>query len=70
MTRQDLRNREPKFTGAGKPAPWPKARRTIKLSTVLKVLTVLALLAALYETSPARTHPECRGNDVPRYCVD
>ena len=51
MTRQDLRNREPKFTGAGKPAPWPKARRTIKLSTMLKVLTVLALLAALYETS-------------------
>lgn len=70
MTRQDLRNREPKFIGAGKPAPWPKACCTIKLSTVLKVLTVLALLAALYETSPARTHPECRGNDVPRYCVD
>lgn len=70
MTRQDLRNREPKFTGAGKPAPWPKARRTIKLSTVLKVLGVLLLLAALWHTSPSRLFPECRGNEVPRYCVD
>lgn len=72
MTRQDLRNREPKFKGLGAKSqdPWPKPRRTIKLSTVLKVLAVLALLAALYETSPARTHPECRANDVPRYCVD
>lgn len=72
MTRQDLRNREPKFKGLGAKHrdPWPKPRRTIKLSTVLKVLAVLALLTALYETSPARTHPECRGNEVPRYCVD
>lgn len=70
MTRQDLRNRTPKFTGAGKPAPWPKPRRTIKLSTVLKVLAVLLLLAALWETAPSKLFPECRGNDVPRYCVD
>lgn len=70
MTRQDLRNREPKFRGASTSAPHPKQRRSIKLSTVLKVLAVLALLAALYETSPARTHPECRGDQVPRYCVD
>lgn len=70
MTRQDLRNREPKFTGSDPTKPWPKARRTIKLSTLSTVLAVLALLAALYETSPARTHPECRANDVPRYCVD
>lgn len=70
MTRQDLRNREPKFTGSDPTKPWPKARRTIKLSTVLKVLAVLALLAALYETSPSKLFPECRANDVPRYCVD
>ena len=71
MTRQDLRNREPKFTGAGKPAPWPKPRRTLKLSTVLKVLGVLLLLAALWHTSQTRLFPECsRGTDVPRYCVD
>lgn len=61
--RQDLRNREPKFQGA-------KPRRTIKLSTVLKVLVVLLLLAALYVTSPSRVFPECRGDSVPRYCVD
>ena len=70
MTRQELRTRESNFTGAGKPAPWPKVRRTLKLSTVLWVLIVLALLAALYETSPSRLFPECRGTDVPRYCVD
>lgn len=70
MTRQDLRNRAPKFRGAGKPAPWPKPRRTLKLSTVLKVVAALLLLAALWETSPSRLFPECRGNDVPRYCVD
>ena len=58
MNRQDLRNRA------------PKARRALKLSTVLKVLAVLALLAALWETSPSRLFPECRGNEVPRYCVD
>ena len=44
--------------------------RALKLSTVLKVLAVLALLAALWETSPSRLFPECRGNDVPRHCVD
>lgn len=70
MTRQDLRNREPKFNGLGAWQPWPKRRRTMRLSTVLKVVAALLLLAALYETSPARTHPECRANDVPRYCVD
>lgn len=70
MTRQDLRNREPKFRGASTSAPHPKKRRTIKLSTVLKVLAVLLLLAALWETSPSRLFPECRGTDVPRYCVD
>lgn len=56
--KQDLRNRE------------PKPRRTIKLSTALKALSILVLLVLLYETSPARTHPECRGTDVPRYYVD
>ena len=43
----------------------------LKLSTVLKVLGVLLLLAALWATSPSRLFPECsRGTDVPRYCVD
>ena len=72
MTRQDLRNREPKLKGLGAKSqdPWPKPRRTIKLSTVLKVLAVLALLAMLYETSPSKLFPECRGDQVPRYCVD
>ena len=70
MTRQDLRNRAPEFRGVDTSKPWPKPRRTIKLSTVLKVLGILALLAALYVTSPSRLFPECRGNDVPRYCVD
>lgn len=37
---------------------------------IVAVLAVLLLLAALWYTSPARTHPECRGTDVPRYCVD
>lgn len=44
--------------------------RAPKLSTVLMVLAVLALLAALWATSPSRLFPECRGNEVPRYCVD
>ena len=60
MKRQDLRNRAPKF----------KKRRTLRLSTVLKVIGVLLLLAALWYTSPSRLFPECRGDDVPRYCVD
>lgn len=46
-------------------------KRTLKLSTVLKVAAVLLLLTALlWETSPSRLFPECRGTDVPRYCVD
>lgn len=68
--RQDLRNREPKFKCADTSKPYPKVRRTLKLSTVLKVLGVLLLLAALWATSPSRLFPECRGNEVPRYCVD
>jgi len=71
MTRQDLRNRAPKFKCVDTSRPYPKVRRTLKLSTVLKVLAVLVLLALLWETSPSRLFPECsRGTDVPRYCVD
>lgn len=72
MSRKDLRNRNPKFNGLGAKHrdPWPRARRALKLSTVLKVLGVLLLLAALWHTSPSRLFPECRGNEVPRYCVD
>lgn len=56
-------NRSPKFNGLGAKHrdPWPRARRALKLSTVLK---------ALWATSPSRLFPECRGNEVPRYCVD
>lgn len=70
MTRQDLRNRAPKFRGVGSSTPRPKVRRTIKLRTVLVVLVILLLVLGLWYTSPARHFPECRGDSVPRYCVD
>ena len=70
MSRKDLRNRAPKFKGSDPSEPLPKKRRALKLSTVLKVLAVLVLLALLWETSPSRLFPECRGTDVPRHCVD
>ena len=70
MTRQDLRNRYPEFRCASTSKPWPKARRALKLSTVLKALGILVLLALLWEASPSRLFPECRCNDVPRYHVD
>lgn len=70
MKRQDLRNRTPEFKFVDTRRPWPKKRRTPRLSTVLKVIGVLLLLAALWYTSPSRLFPECRGNEVPRYCVD
>lgn len=70
MTRQDLRNRAPKFKGLGAAhqAPYPKPRRSLKPTTVLKVVSVLVLLALLWETLPS----ECRTTrtEVPRYCVD
>ena len=70
MTRQELRNREPKFQFASTSEPRPKKRRALKLSTVLKVVAAGMLLAALWETSPSKFFPECRGNDVLRHCVD
>ena len=70
MTRQDLRNHAPKFRGASTSKPYPKARRVLKLSTVLKALGILVLLVLLWETSPSKLFPECRGNEVPRHCVD
>jgi hypothetical protein len=70
MKRQDLRNRTPEFKFVDTLQPRPKKRRTPRLSTVLKVIGVLLLLAALWYTSPSRLFPECRGDDVPRYCVD
>lgn len=70
MTRKDLRNRVPEFKGSDPSEPLPKARRALKLSTVLKALGILVLLALLWETSPSRLFPECRGDQVPRYCVD
>ena len=70
MTRQELRNRTPKFQCANTSKPHPKKRRGLRLSTVLKALAVLVLLALLWETSPSKFFPECRGNDVLRHCVD
>lgn len=71
MKRQDLRNRIPKFKAVDTWQPWPKKRRIRRLITALKVIgVILLLLAALWYTSPTRLFPECRGDDVPRYCVD
>ena len=70
MKRQDLRNRAPKFRGADFTAPLPKARWSLKLTTVLKVVAVLALLALLWETRPSAVFPDCGGTEVPRHCVD
>ncbi len=70
MTRQELRNRTPKFQCANTSKPHPKKRRGLRLSTVLKVVAAGMLLAALWETSPSKFFPECRGNDVLRHCVD
>lgn len=71
MTRQDLRNHYPEFRGVDTSKPWPKPRRTITLSTVLKALGILVLLALLWEASPSRLFPEgSRGTDVSRYHVD
>lgn len=40
-------------------------------SKVLGVLLLLLLaLFALWYTNPMRLLPECRGDVVPRYCVD
>ena len=70
MTRQELRNRYPEFRGVDTSKPWPKPRRTITLSTVLKALGILVLLVLLWEASPSRLFPECpRGTDVSRHCV-
>lgn len=70
MTRQNLRNREPKFRGVdtSEPCPKHKPRRKLRLTTVLQVLVVLVLLALLWETLPQ----ECKTTktEVPRYCVD
>ena len=68
MTRQDLRNRAPKFKGVDSSTPLPKQRRALRLGTLLKVLAALVLLALLWETLPQ----ECKTTktEVPRYCVD
>lgn len=68
MTRQDLRNRAPKFKGVDLSTPLPKPKRSLRLGTLLKVLAALVLLALLWETLPQ----ECKTTktEVPRYCVD
>lgn len=71
MKRQDLRNRAPKFKGVDFTAPLPKARWSLKLTTVLKGLAtgalLLAALAYLWETQK-----ECEALHGPnsRLCVD
>ena len=40
------------------------------IKRIALALVLLALLALLWETSPSRLFPECRGTDVPRHCVD
>lgn len=42
----------------------------MRLRRVLAIIVTALLVLALWYTSPARHFPECRGNDVPRYCVD
>lgn len=70
MTRQDLRNREPKFTGVDSSTPWPQKRSRWVRRALLLILVTL-LLSALYQTSQWKVFDECRAlEDVPRYCVD
>ena len=43
----------------------------MKFITVIKIIVVILLLAfGLWYTSPSRLFPECRSDEVPRYCVD
>lgn len=74
MTRQDLRNRTPKFTASDSRQPLPKKRRSLPVwpvaKTVLKVLAILALLVLLWETRPAKQFAECAQGMALRRCVD
>ena len=72
MTRQDLRNRTPKFRGVDTTEPYPKPKRARRfdLGTTIWVVVLLAVLALLWETRPSNYFPECRAASVPRYCVD
>lgn len=71
MTRQDLRNRAPKFKGSDPTKPLPKPRRSLPLTTVLKRVAIGALLLVavtyLWETQKA-----CEAAKGPnsRLCVD
>lgn len=42
----------------------------MRLRRVLTIIVTALLVLALWYTSPSRLFPECRGDDVPRYCVD
>lgn len=74
MTRQDLRNRAPKFTASDSRQPLPKGRRSLPVwpivKTVLKVLAILALLVLLWETRPSKQFDECAQGMALRRCVD
>lgn len=73
-TRQDLRNRTPKFQGSDPSRPLPKKPRARPLwpvvQTVLKVLAILALLVLLWETRPSKQFDECAQGMALRRCVD
>lgn len=71
-TRQDLRNRAPKFRSANRFAAYPKPRRGLRVTTVLKgIMGIAVICAAMYYTSAARVIKDCsRSGDVPRVCVD
>lgn len=42
----------------------------MRLRRVIVTIITALLICALWYTSPERLFPECRGDDVPRYCVD
>lgn len=71
-TRKDLRTSESDWRATKQPTnrPLKAPKKTLKLTTVLKWIAVLLLLGGLYATSPAKKFVECRGSEVPRYCVD
>jgi hypothetical protein len=73
MTRQDLRNRAPKFKGSdpSKPLPKPKQRRSLSLLDVLKRIAFGALLVvALSYLWEAQKECEALHGPNSRFCVD
>lgn len=42
----------------------------MKLRRAIVIIVTALLGLGLWYTSPTRVFPECRGDDVPRHCVD